>query len=220
MMKLPVLNDVPLKRHVDKEVAGELSPMDPPEAYAAPTAPAIPYEKLAEPLQRLMEEHEWFLKVLTVFDNALIALKENRWRFTPEISAGLKQFFQAMDHDIARHTRLEEKYLFPSLEEKFLATGEHSPGSHPVTPIDVMEGDHARLSQDSALVFNLLGIGSRLTDAGSREIVFAQVFAQGQGIVEVMKLHIYKENTTLFPLAQQLLSTEEMVRIAQKMRSH
>ncbi len=211
MIELPALNNPPLRRKAEKGIEEDLpSPMDPPEAYAPTTVEEIPYEFMAKPLQELMDDHEKFLKILTVFENALIELKKNTWHFTPEISAGLKGFFQAIDHEIARHTKREEKGLFLILAKKFLASGEHSPGENPVTPVDVMEADHAQVEQTSALVFNLLGLAPRLKDAESRNILFENAFAQGQEIVETMKLHIYKENTTLFPLAQRLLSEAEM----------
>ncbi len=216
---LPVFNPSgdPLRRKAEKEVAEDLpSPMDPPLAYAPPTVESIPPDQLASPLKALMQDHEDFLKVLSVFDEALVELKKREWKFVPEISSALKAFFQFMDQELPRHTRIEEKLLFPVLHEKFLATGEHSPGQTPVTPVDVMEADHAHVSQLAMLVFNLFGLAPRLRDAESRNFLFEHAFHQGQEIVEVMKLHIYKENTTLFPLAQQLLSAAEMERVADR----
>jgi len=215
MIDLPVLNARPvadpLNRKAEKGLEEDLpSPMDPPESFAPPTVAQIPYEAMAEPLKRLMDDHETFLKILNAFDNALIALKQNQWRFTPETSAALKRFFQAMDGEIADHTRREEKGLFPLLHRRFLESGEHSPGPRPTTPVDVMESDHRQVAQAAALVFNLLGLAPRMRDPQDRDLLFEHAFGQGQEIVEIMKLHIYKENTTLFPLAQTLLSADDL----------
>jgi hemerythrin-like domain-containing protein len=56
---------------------------------------------------------------------------------------------------------------------------------------------------------NFLGLGSRLEDKKSREIVFELAFEQGKVIVETMRLHIYREDETLFPLAMKLISKNE-----------
>ena len=207
---------VPLKRMVEKGIEGEaLSPMDPPGAYAPPTVEIIPLEHLAAPLQQLILDHQEFLKVLNAFDNALVELKKREWRFNPEISAAMKNFFQFMDREIPLHTKKEEKGLFPILHEKILASGEHSPGVNPKTPVDVMESDHEHVHTMASLVFNLMGLAPRLRDAESRSLVFEHAFEQGQDIVETMKLHIYKEDATLFQLAQKLLSDEEMEKVAE-----
>lgn len=224
MIELPnYQNNPPLKRNVTKDVEDLPSPMDPPEAYAPSNVDAIAPEDLAAPLQALMQDHEEFLKILTAFDRALVELKGREWRFTPEISAVLKRFFQWMDHEIPHHSRKEEKVLFPILNEKFLASGEHSagvsPATPPVTPIDIMEADHLKVELGVNLVFNLLGLAARIKDAEARNLLFEHAFHEGQEIVEVMKLHIYKENTTLFPLAQKLLSLGEMSAVAEKMKN-
>ncbi len=217
MIELPSYNNPPLKRHVNKEVEDLPSPMDPPEAYAPSNVGEITAGELSAPLQSLIQDHEEFLKILTAFDRALVELKERAWKFTPEISAVLKRFFQWTDEEMPRHSRKEEKALFPILSEKFLASGEHSPGAQPVTPVDVMEADHRTVELGVNLVFNLLGLAARIKDAEARDLLFEHAFHQGQEIVEVMKLHIYKENTTLFPLAQRLLSAEEMSVVERKM---
>ena len=47
-----------------------------------------------------------------------------------------------------------------------------------------------------------------MEDKKSREIVFELAFEQGKTIVETMRLHIYREDETLFPLAMKLISKE------------
>ena len=218
MLDLPVYKNDPLKRYVNKEIDDHPSPMDPPSSFAVPTVAVIPYDKLSKPLQLLIDDHNEFEKVLNVFDRSLVSLKESHWKFTPEISAGLKKFFEFMDNEISIHTRQEEKALFPVLYEKLLESGEHSPGSSPITPVDIMEADHKQVEIAANMVFNLLGLAPRIRDDEARNLLFEHAFQQGQEIVEVMKLHIYKENTTLFPLAQTLLSEEELTQISFRMK--
>lgn len=203
------MSQEPIKRFVEHGVdASPCSPMEPPEARSM-SVDQVPIQSLAPPLRALVEEHQEYEKVLNVFEQALLGLKKNEWRFTPEVSAGLKRFFQFQDEVVLTHHRKEEKCLFPFLREKFLASGEHSPTGKPVTPVEVMEDDHLKVGQSTCLIFNLLGLAPRLEDAKSRQVLLEHAFHLGQELVETMRLHIYKENTVIFPLAQQLISEDE-----------
>jgi hemerythrin-like domain-containing protein len=122
-----------------------------------------------------------------------------------------------MDHDTPKHNGREEKALFPVLHEKLIASGECSPGDHPTTAVDVMEDDHLKVAQASAIVFNLLGIASRIRDAASRATLCQIACDQGREIVEVMRLHILKENEVLLPQAQKLCTPQELHAIGLKM---
>ncbi|MDX1386529.1 MAG: hemerythrin domain-containing protein [bacterium] len=208
-----------IKRYVNHEVEGAeiSSPMEPPEEFAPPTVEQLPREDFAKPLQQLMKEHDEYEKVLNVFDRALLELKKRDWEFNPEISAGLKSFFRFFDDETSTHNKKEERALFPLLREKLITTGEHSPVGPCVTPVDVMEEEHRQVGQLVALVFNFLGISSRLPDPASRIVLLEQALHVGQEIVETMKLHIYKENTVLFPLAQRLITPKEFLAIQEKM---
>lgn len=211
------MSQEPIKRFVEHGVEqSPCSPMEPPEARSS-SVEQIPEESLVAPLRAFVAEHREYETVLNVFERSLLALKQNEWRFNPEISAGLKRFFQFQDESVLAHHRKEEKCLFPFLREKFLATGEHSPSGKPVTPVEVMEDDHLKVGQSTCLVFNLLGLAPRLEDAKSRQVLLEHAFHLGQEIVETMRLHIYKENTVIFPLAQQLISADEWRVIARMM---
>ncbi len=212
----PISKGDPLKRYVNKEVEDYPSPMDPPPLYTPPTI-QVPYDQMVQTLKNLIDDHNEFEKVLNVFDKALISFKEKGWQFDPEISTAFKKFFQYMDDDLVHHTRKEEKALFPFLQEKLLESGEHSPGPHPMTPVDLMEADHARVAVMTNLVFNLLGLAARIRDDEARNLLFDHSFHQGQEVVEVMRLHVYKENTTVFPLAQQLLNEKDWENVVKKM---
>jgi regulator of cell morphogenesis and NO signaling len=208
------MND-PIKRFVEHGVE-ELpsSPMDPPEAYKPLCDDKIPVGELAPFLQELCEEHEKYLKVLSVFDNALVSLKKNKWKMTPEISMALKEYFQFVDESVRLHNRKEERALFPILWQRLLESGECGVGDAPVTPVDIMEEEHQKVSQSMSLVFNFLGLAPRMKDTKDRDLLFEHVFGLGQEIVETMKLHIFRENTILFPMAQRLLTEDDKAKIS------
>lgn len=209
-----------IKRNVEHDLGeGLCSPMEPPEARSIDSVEQISYETMDLPLRELMDEHLSYQKVLNVFEKALLELKEKGWQFTPEISAGLKAFFQFFDENVMAHDHKEEKVLFPLLREKFLQSGEHSPSEKPVTPVEVMEAEHLKVGQSVSLVFSLLGLSARMQDPADRQILLEHACHLGQEIVDTMQLHIHKENTILFPLAQQLVGVEEWVEITRKMKA-
>ncbi|MBT4478160.1 MAG: hypothetical protein HOC66_02015, partial [Flavobacteriales bacterium] len=59
------------------------------------------------------------------------------------------------------------------------------------------------------LAFNLIGISSRLPDEDSKNIVSDMAYQNSLELIEMLRLHIYREDETLFQLAHQLISSEE-----------
>ena len=55
-----------------------------------------------------------------------------------------------------------------------------------------------------------LGLAARLPDERSRGFVFQTAFNNARELVELIRLHIYREDHVVFPLAQKLISTEEL----------
>ena len=201
----------PMKRFVEKETEiEEMSPMNPPEAFAPSTVEHIDYKDMAPFLQKLMDEHKVFTTVLDNFESALISWKKNGWNFNDEINKKFNELFSFLDKNTPGHNKKEEKLLFPTLNSRLLQTGEHSKGDEPKTAVDIIEDEHIKVAQLGTLCLNFLGLGSRLEDKKSREIVFELAYEQGKTIVETMRLHIFREDETLFPLAMKLISKEKL----------
>ena len=99
--------------------------------------------------------------------------------------------------------------MFPLLHKKLLQSEEHGKGPEAVTAIDVMEDDHIKTLQLAAVVFNFFGIAMKLPDARSRLIVLDTAIEQGKSLVELIKLHIFREDNIVFPLAHQHISSSE-----------
>ena len=74
--------------------------------------------------------------------------------------------------------------------------------------------------QLGALVFNLLGLAPRLHDPRSQQYVYDVAYNNGKELVELLRLHIFREDHTLFPLAQKYLSEEEMERVMKAMEAY
>lgn len=216
---MAVTNKEQLNRYVEHGVEDYkgCSPMDPPEPYELPVRDEVTYEDYAKPIQILLDEHKIFLDILGNFEIALLGFKENGFLFTPEITKFFKEYFEFMDTKTVEHNRKEEKALFPILRRHLIEAGECSPGMNPHTPTDVMEDDHQQVSHATYLIFNLLGLATRLTDPASKAMIYQSVYEQGREIVETMKLHIYKENNVLFPLAHKYMKEEDYFTVSKAM---
>lgn len=202
-------SDDPIKRYVEKDSAEEMSPFDPPDAFDPQNIEPIAYEELHPFLKKLADEHTVFSTVLNAFEEALIKWRENNWRFDEEIDKKFKNFFEFIDEKVPVHNQKEEKDLFPLLNKKLIEIGEHNSKDSTLTGISIMEDEHIKVAQAAAIVFNFLGLGSRLPDQRSKEITFEAAFEQGIAIIETMKLHIFREENILFPQAMKLFDEDE-----------
>lgn len=201
-------NNDPLKRYVEKESGEELSPMDPPNAFQPPSMDAIPYEKLHPLLQLLINEHKVGLKQIENFEITLQKLQQGE--SISEIETGLRDFFSFFDNKIVVHNLKEEKVLFPAINKKLIEKGEHSNAKFPKTAIDLMEDDHSKFLQTAAVCFNFLGLAVRLPDNTSRMLVLDAAIEQGKSLIEILRLHIFREDNIIFTLAQNYLDEDEL----------
>jgi iron-sulfur cluster repair protein YtfE (RIC family) len=210
----------PIRRIVEKgiEKDEELSPMDPPEAYDTNYAITdVDFESMAESLHSLIDEHKEVIGELNNFEASLIAFQKEGFRMTKEISDSFSVFFSFFDSNILVHNRKEERHLFPILKQRLIESGEHSKEAIPKTPVDLMEDDHIKFIQLASLTFNILGLATRLPDNRSRMLTFDVAYNSGIELVELLRLHIYREDNILFPLAQKLLTKTEFLKIEEKL---
>lgn len=219
-LKKAAKND-PVKRNVDKGLeTQEHTAMDPPSAYDQPGKMKVDFETMEQPLKTFVDEHKEAITHIEEFEKALIQFKINGYKVDQKINEVFGSFFKYFDDGLLEHNRKEERVLFPILNKKLLEAGEHSTGENPVTAIDVMEDDHVKFIQLGTLSFNLLGLATRLKDEGSRLFVLDTATENARELVELLKLHIYREDYTLFPLAQKYLSKEEFEAIETEMHKH
>lgn len=207
----------PIKRDAQKQSEDpEFSPMDPPDAFAPPGDDAVPYEEMPAFLQGLMDDHVALRSALDRFELALTKLQEDGFRKDAEIDEGLREFFRFYDEQIVDHHTREEKTLFPLLHERLIEIGEHSTETPPGTGVNVMEDDHVKVIQLVALTFNFLGMASRLPDPASRAMVLDAALQQGAALVELLRLHMFREDHVLFTLAAKHLSQQELAELSQQ----
>lgn len=204
--------DDPLIRNVEKDAGGdELSPMDPPDAYAPPATEAVPYEKLHPFLKRLVDDHRRIVERLDALD-ATIAQVETSG-LSPEAGAAITGFFAFADAELAAHHRREERRLFPLLHERLIAAGEHSASEQKRTGVDVMEDDHLNALKQAAVAVAFIGLSTRLPDQKSGLVALASGVRQCKALSEALRLHIFREENIIFGQAQKHLSGAELDRI-------
>ena len=211
MIDLKKLKDEdPIRRMVEKESGlDELSPMDPPDAYKPPTDDAVPYEKLSSFLQNLMDEHKFFTDELDEFEKTLIEFKNSGWKLSKDIEKEFSKFFEMMDNQMVKHHLKEEKILFSLLQKRLIENEEHSQGPFPKTAVDMLEDDHLKIMQHMTLMFNFLGLAPRLPDLKSALLTFDVATEQGFSLIELLKLHIFREDNVVFPKAHKYISEDE-----------
>ena len=193
-----------IQRNVEKDVVSEeCSPMDPPDAYNPPGKVSVNVEDMHPFLKRLVDDHKKIKKALEEFEIAVRSIREDG--VTRKTNAAFAHFFRSFDDVFLAHDKKEEKYIFPVLEAELIKKGEHSKGSVITKATDVMEEDHARIIQLTAVIFNFFALASRLTDPVSRNVVLDAALNQADEFIELLRLHIFREDTIVFPLAHQLI---------------
>ena len=72
-----------------------------------------------------------------------------------------------------------------------------------------MEDDHLKAVQLAAVILNFMGLALRLKDEPSRLIVLDSALEQGKDLVELLRLHIFREDNIIFSAAHRLISKNE-----------
>ncbi|NOZ90645.1 MAG: hypothetical protein GXO60_05085 [Epsilonproteobacteria bacterium] len=184
----------------------ELSPFSPPSAYDAPKEEEIAYEDMHPFLQKLIDEHKLYSDKITDFEETINLIESGK--IDKEIDKRLRDFFKFMDDEVLPHNREEEKTIFPIVSQKMNEEGIHSKGGEDFNSIDVLEDEHTKIIQLVAITFNMFGLFVRIPDERSRIIILDVALTQARELIELLKLHIYREDTIIFSFAQRHLTKE------------
>jgi hemerythrin-like domain-containing protein len=199
----------PLRKQPDRgsDIGRGSSPMDPPDAYAPPGVGSVPAADLHPFLRKFVDEHAPFMEELNAFEEAILSIQKAG--YTKESDAKLRHFFHFFDQEFTPHSRREESTLFPLLHERLIASGEHGRGSVPTTAIDLMADEHTKAVQLAAVILNFMGLAFRFPDERTKLIVLDAALEQGKNLVELLRLHIFREANVVFSLAHRLISRAE-----------
>jgi iron-sulfur cluster repair protein YtfE (RIC family) len=187
-----------------------MSPMDPPDAYAPPAMAPVPRAELHPCLSELCEDHSRFARELDAVEAAVRAVPAGG--FGADAQHTLEAFFETFEREVIPHSQREELTVFPLLGQRLLAAGEHSKGPIPMTAVDVMRHDHVKAIQLEASARTGFRLAGCLTDAHSRHVVLDASLRQTLALVELLRLHMFREDNIVFALAHRLLTADELDR--------
>lgn len=202
----------PLKKQVEvsaKDRGADLSPMSPPEAHTPPSSVKVEYEQMHPYLKKLVDEHNDLKLVMGEFRKTVDHIGISR-ETTGRVDKSVRNFFNIFMTDFLVHNREEEKVLFPVLAKRFLEIGEHSKAANPITPIDVLMSEHIEALQvavEAKCTWELL---QQVFDPPSQTILLGNFMRKTNTLLEMMKLHIFREDDIVFSLAQKHLTQEEL----------
>lgn len=151
------------------------------------TTPSHPHNDAATPIAMLRHEHEVILRALALSERLGQSLESGE-AVDRKALAWLVEFFRIFA-DRCHHGK-EEEHLFPALER----CGIPKEGG----PLGVMLHEH---EEGRALVRAMAEGDDRLAAEAIR------------GYVTLLRAHIEKENSVLFPLAEQVLPDEEQEKL-------
>ena len=206
-VKLKRIDPVGKQKERGPDSGSGLSPMDPPDAYAPPSVDPVAPAQMHRFLRQYVDEHASFLQQLTALEAAIASIQETG--YTRESDARLRHFFNFFDEEFIPHHRREEAALFPLLHARLIEQGEHSKAEIPATAIDLMQDEHIKALQLAAVVLNFMGLAFRFPDERSRLVVLDAALEQAKMLVELLRLHIFREDNLVFALAHRLISAAE-----------
>jgi hemerythrin-like domain-containing protein len=155
--------------------------------------------RVDHPITLLRREHDEALAVLYQLEAAVRALTMPGVSGRSHLDLGaIEKPIAFLDEEVRAHNEREEESLFPVLERYLPPSG----------PTAVMRFEHREF-------WNLLSA----LQAAVRESPPSPstICERGLAVVDLLRRHIEKENGILFPIAEQLLSSEDMSGVARKM---
>jgi regulator of cell morphogenesis and NO signaling len=176
---------------------------------------------MRDPIDRLLEEHQYIMSELVELRHACEMLSERGVSAWEELAPRLTAIGVLMTRELPAHARREDDALFPALEA--LLGRDESPTSQ-------MRLEHRDLHAQ-AMVFRttlqeLNEVEHPAIAAGGRKL--RELISTGDvgtvrrtatEILELLDLHFGKEEQILFPMARQLLDRATLDQVARQMEA-
>lgn len=145
-----------------------------------------------DPIKALIREHTEGLEHLAVLENASESIKSNG--FSPEAFEQIAETIRWLNTEVRRHTQIEEKFLFPLIDR------------HMRTLADQVRGEHRDLWD---LFNDLLMAVKEVEDGRLHGTSILDIVAIAKSIVDLLRAHVRREDTMVFPAVKQLLTKSE-----------
>lgn len=168
-------------------------------------------------IEHLLQEHADIMRRVAELRAAVRDLAEHGEAALPAALPVMRQMGRLMETQLAAHARKEDEVLFPALEAIF------GPDNGPT---GVMRQEHRDIHGQGALLRQTLhelnAVEHPRIEAGGaqlRSLAAAGASAAGlcdtaTEIIRLLDLHFGKEEQILFPMAEQLLSADELNSLA------
>jgi hemerythrin-like domain-containing protein len=150
-------------------------------------------------IRTLVSEHEHGLVQLGFLDDATQRMVERG--FSEEDLGMIKKSVEFISKEIREHNENEEKNLFPLMENHLTQNG----------PTYIMRSEHRILWGKMDLLMNY--VNSVESDKMNKSN-FIKLRENALEIINLLKGHINKENSVLFPMAERVLSKSELKSLA------
>jgi hemerythrin-like domain-containing protein len=148
--------------------------------------------KPIDPIKVLIQEHTEGLQHLAVLENASESIKLNG--FSPEAFEQIAETIRWLNTEVRKHTQIEEKFLFPLIDR------------HMRSLADQVRGEHRDLWD----LFNeLLQAVKEVEEGHLHGTSIRDIVAIAKSIVQLLRAHVRREDTMVFPAVKQLLTKNE-----------
>ncbi|MGQ9630475.1 MAG: hemerythrin domain-containing protein [bacterium] len=157
---------------------------------------------MMDPIGVLVEQHDAGLKQLAVLGESAEGIRKNG--FSKEALERIAQATHFINTEVRSHNRNEEEALFPVLERVI----------SPMGPTRVMREEHRQLWDG---LERLEGLVEKAKESPEDDEVLGGLTDAADFVVDLLTAHIDKENNVLYPMAQRMLTSEQMGEVARLM---
>lgn len=209
----------PLKKQEEvsaKDRGAGYSPLDPPGAYTPPSSIKVNYEDFHLLFKKFIDEHNQLKNEMNRFEELLKKLHRN-FDLIIDLDDEVRNFYLYFNQEFSLHNKKEEKYLFPKLNQRFLEVGEHSKTKIPITPITVLEDEHILATRTAAQAEQTWFLLHEIFDKHAQKTLLVNFIEKSMELLEIVRLHIFREDDIVFSLAQKHLTEDELNQICQQM---
>jgi len=157
-------------------------------------------------LETLHREHQAVLSRLNTLQWTLLRLLKDQPGVVPEALNEIEAVVEFLEAELWIHLRKEEEILFPALSAYLGQEG---------WPIEVLLLEHQDLRRGLRAFSSELGILRADPESASP----VEVFEVGYDLCGLLRHHIAKEDTCLFPMAGSSLDRGQLLALGEQMRA-
>lgn len=160
-------------------------------------------------LQELTHEHEAVLLNLAALQQVLGEMQDGLHQVDSAALDTAENVVRSLKTDLAVHLRKEEEILFPHLEA-YLGREQG--------PLGVMLAEHEDLRRLVQRLSDAVSLLRTNAEPASRRGAHQEVLRWGQGLIDLLRPHIAKEDQCLFPMAASHLGRPHLLVLGEEMR--